>query len=97
MNQFTEYCCYDCHKPYLHKHYQRHIRSSYHLTYTSDKLEKQRFHKSEKRKEYYITNKEKDCKKYECKCGGKYTHANKTNHINTILHKEYEKYLISVI
>jgi len=89
MSKYLRYCCIKCHKEYTNKEYNRHIKSSYHLTYTEYKKEKQRLHANNKRKEYYINNKEKECKKYNCECGGKYTYANKFSHENTLKHQEY--------
>ena len=37
-------------------------------------------------KEYREVNKEKLNKKYECECGGKYTHRHKHHHLKTIKH-----------
>ena len=40
-------------------------------------------------KEYYIENKDKINQKFNCECGGKYTNANKTNHLKTNKHIEF--------
>jgi hypothetical protein len=40
-------------------------------------------------KEYYQTNKDKLNQKYDCKCGGKYTHQTKSHHLKTKLHQAY--------
>ena len=45
----------------------------------------------EKYKEYYKNNKEKRNKKFECECGGKYLHTNKSSHFKTKKHQEYMK------
>ena len=48
-------------------------------------------------KQRYIDNLEsiklKQNKKYNCECGGKYTHSNKTQHFRTPKHQEYLKNL----
>jgi hypothetical protein len=43
----------------------------------------------ERHKKYYVTNKEKFNQKYKCKCGGQYTHTNKTKHEKTKKHIQY--------
>ena len=39
--------------------------------------------------QYRIDNKDKLNKKFECPCGGKYTHSNKSNHEKSITHQKY--------
>ena len=34
-------------------------------------------------------NKERNTKKYECECGGKYTHTNKSAHVKSKKHQDY--------
>jgi len=41
------------------------------------------------KKEYREENKDKIHKKYDCPCGGKYTHQSKSIHLNTKRHKNY--------
>jgi hypothetical protein len=41
------------------------------------------------KKEYYETNKNKIKHKYDCNCGGKYTHQNKSTHLKSNLHQAY--------
>jgi hypothetical protein len=43
------------------------------------------------RETYREENKAKLNKKYDCKCGGKYTHKNKSQHLKTDKHQEYIK------
>ena len=43
----------------------------------------------EKNKQYRINNKEKSIKKYNCECGGKYTHRHKSTHFKSTIHKLY--------
>ena len=43
----------------------------------------------EKNKDYYNSNKEIIRAKYECACGGKYTHDHKSQHFKTKKHIEY--------
>ena len=40
-------------------------------------------------KEYYITNKDKINEKFDCECGGKYTHTHKSRHIKTTIHLNF--------
>ena len=89
MSKYLRYCCTECKKEYTNKEYQRHIISSYHLTYTDDKKEQQKLHKQMHRRQYYIENKENECKKYDCECGGSYTYANKSKHEKTKKHQTY--------
>ena len=48
----------------------------------------------EKTKAYYEKNKdtilEKLKEKFECECGGKFTHQNKSTHLKTVKHQNYE-------
>jgi len=39
---------------------------------------------------YKIKNKEIITKKFECSCGGRYTHKNKPKHFRTALHMKHE-------
>tara|TARA_R110002153_G_scaffold2977_1_gene14050 strand:+ start:40 stop:696 length:657 start_codon:yes stop_codon:yes gene_type:complete len=41
---------------------------------------------AKQKKEYRLKNKEKITKKYDCECGGKYTHEYKKQHLKTIKH-----------
>jgi hypothetical protein len=41
--------------------------------------------------DYYQDNKDKINKKFVCECGGNYTSANKSNHINTKIHQDWLK------
>ena len=41
------------------------------------------------KKQYRIHNKESINKKYNCECGGKYTHYNKKKHLRTPKHQAY--------
>ena len=51
------------------------------------------FHNKNYFKQYRIDNKEtlaaKATQKYDCKCGGKYTHQHKARHIKTLKHQAY--------
>ena len=40
-------------------------------------------------KAYYETNKEKLKEKFDCECGGKYTHNHKSHHLKTTKHQNY--------
>ena len=40
-------------------------------------------------KQYYLNNKEKLQKKYNCNCGGNYTHESKSKHLKTAKHQNY--------
>ena len=51
-----------------------------------DKLKEYRENNKDKIKEWYETNKEKNHKKYDCECGGKYTHQTKSQHFKTQKH-----------
>ena len=63
------------------------------------KEQKKEYHENNKEKsleqmkEYYKNNKEKILEKlnekHDCPCGGRYTHANKTQHFKTQKHKKY--------
>ena len=44
-----------------------------------------------KNKEWRDRNKEKNYEKFECPCGGKYTHLNKARHFKTKLHQNFLK------
>ena len=50
-----------------------------------------------KYKQYYQANAEKikahRSKKYECDCGGRYNHNDKSKHLRTIKHKEFEAFM----
>ncbi len=46
---------------------------------------------NEKAKEYRQANKEKIHQKFNCECGGKYAHQNKSQHEKTIKHQNYIK------
>ena len=54
----------------------------------------------DKKKAYQEANKdkirEKENKKYECPCGGRYTHTNKSKHTNSKIHQAYLKNSTSV-
>ena len=39
-------------------------------------------------KAHYITNKEKLNQKFDCQCGGKYTHCHKSQHIKSVKHQK---------
>ena len=43
----------------------------------------------DKKKAYRDTNKEKINEKFDCKCGGKFTHQNKSHHIKTKKHQNF--------
>ena len=45
----------------------------------------------EKIKEYRAENKEKISKKFNCPCGGKYTHSHKSHHLKTKQHQNWLK------
>ena len=89
MSSFLRYCCVKCKTEYRAKDYNRHIKSSYHITYTDDKKEQQRLEKNKKRMERYYANKDNECKKHNCLCGGKYTYVNKSTHEKTKKHQDY--------
>ena len=40
---------------------------------------------------------EQKCQKHHCKCGGKFTHDNKSNHEKTILHRQFIESQINLI
>ena len=44
-------------------------------------------------KEYYATHSEKLKEKFDCECGGKFTHTHKSRHFKTKKHQEYIKSL----
>ena len=46
-------------------------------------------YQKEYQKEYNANNKYKINEKFECECGGKYTHANKSIHIKSNKHQKY--------
>ena len=48
-------------------------------------------HIKEKKKEYRAENKEKISKKFNCPCGGKYTHNQKSRHLKTKQHQNWLK------
>jgi len=54
---------------------------------------KYKINNSDKLKQYYLDNadkiKERDGKKHDCICGGKYTHGNIKRHENTKKHQKY--------
>lgn len=43
----------------------------------------------EYKSQYYLDNKERLTKKYQCECGGCYSHANKSIHLKTKKHQQY--------
>jgi len=47
---------------------------------------------SERRNKYKKEHKEEINKKYDCQCGGKFTHNNKTQHEKTQKHQNYVKF-----
>ena len=53
----------------------------------------------EEKKQYYLKNKdkinEKKNEKFNCECGGKYTHTSKSQHIKTKKHQDFLKGLSS--
>jgi hypothetical protein len=81
--------CIKCGKEYRKKDFQRHSRSSYHLTFTDDKIEKQIDHEKDWRKKYYEKNKEKYLDKHDCECGGKCLWGLKARHLKTEKHKNF--------
>ena len=61
----------------------------YNITYKEKQKEYRDNHKEKMKeysKEYRLKNKEKITKKYDCECGGKYTHEHKQKHLKTIKH-----------
>ena len=46
-----------------------------------------------KNKIYRLDNKEYYTAKHDCICGGRYTHANLTNHMRTQKHQKHQKYI----
>jgi hypothetical protein len=42
-------------------------------------------------KKYYVENRESFSEKHDCECGCSYTKSNKSNHLKTKKHQEYEK------
>ena len=81
--------CIKCEKEYRKKDFQRHTRSSYHLTFTDDKIEKQIEHAKDWRKKYYEENREILLQKHNCECSGKYTSINKKIHEQTKRHQDF--------
>lgn len=63
------------------------IYKSYHDNYQNMNQEQLR----QKKKVYYHANKSKLNKKFDCECGGKYTHQSKKIHVKTIMHKQFIK------
>ena len=61
--------------------------------YYIDNKEKYKENRKEYCKEYYDNNKEKfdeqKKEKFECDCGGRYSHTNKARHINSKKHQKY--------
>tara|TARA_R110001606_G_scaffold312089_1_gene458840 strand:- start:57 stop:641 length:585 start_codon:yes stop_codon:yes gene_type:complete len=51
--------------------------------------EEHREQKKEYDKEYRENNKKKKQEKFDCECGGKYTHNHKSKHFKTKIHKNY--------
>ena len=45
-------------------------------------------------KKYRKKNKDKRNEKFECECGGKFTHNHKSKHLKTFKHKKYIESLI---
>ena len=45
----------------------------------------------DKIKEYRVNNKDKTNEKFECECGGKYTHSHKSTHFKSTKHQEFIK------
>ena len=44
-------------------------------------------------REHYQNNKEKLNAKYNCECGGRYTHCHRTRHMKSKKHKEYMEFM----
>jgi len=89
MSRLLRFECLICHRETCKKDQSRHIKSSYHLTFTEDKYEQRRLTENKKRMEkYHSTTKEKECEKHDCSCGGRYTTANKSNHEKTEKHQK---------
>ena len=60
--------------------------------YYRDNAEKKKQYRldiAERLKQYRLDNAEKLNEKFNCECGGKYTHANKPRHLKTNKHKKY--------
>jgi len=50
-----------------------------------------RVNNKEKIAEYYQKNAEKAKEKFDCQCGGKFTHANRATHFRSIKHVNHER------
>jgi hypothetical protein len=48
-------------------------------------------HRKDYHKNYKLKNAEKLTQKFDCECGGKYTYANKSEHLKTLNHLKYCK------
>jgi hypothetical protein len=57
--------------------------------YSKEYRQNNKHKKKEYNEEYYNLNKDKLYQKYDCKCGGKYTHQHKSRHLKTKKHQEY--------
>jgi hypothetical protein len=84
--------CKDCNCPKYKEYYEKHkdeIKKK-----NAEKYEKNREYKLKQVKEYQERNKEiihaKRVEKVKCVCGGHYQKKNKSIHIKTKMHKEYE-------
>jgi len=62
-----------------------------------DKMKQYREDNKNKMKQYYEDNKEHigeiKKQKYECECGSRYTHANKSRHFKSATHREHEHFM----
>ena len=78
--------------------------NNYHIQYRTENKEKMKLRDKDyyeknkekillQKKEYHQKNKDKLNKKYNCECGGKYTHQSKARHFKT---KKHIKYLESL-
>ena len=89
-------------KDYFKKRYQdnkeyyknyREENKDYHKNYDKKYFEKNKKKILENSKKYHEENREKILKKnnekFDCECGGKYTHGHKTRHINSKKHQSY--------
>jgi len=57
----------------------------------NDKAKEYRETNKDKIKEYRVNNKDKTNEKFECECGGKYTHSHKSTHFKSTKHQEFIK------
>ena len=75
------------HKERSKKHYEE--NQEYHKERSKKYREENREEYLKKNKKYYEENKAKLNKKYDCDCGGKYTHRHTKTHLKSKKHQDY--------